>query len=189
MKFKVSLTIITFTITYQVFSFGWSDWESTTPGGNRGDNYSGKNIALYINNEMIDGIQKQYFYKNHIIGQIGQDQNEINAYFIVDENQSLIIQFEDKRNWESEIVNRSLAPIVWTRWFTSDWYALDDWNILMLPFFLIVILPIKVLYLYALITAIKKEKITFFKPYTTISTIITLILVFALLLEIYPQSI
>lgn len=186
---KASLTCLILSFSFQVFSFGWSDWESTTPGGNIGDNYSGSKIALHINNETIHDVHRLYFYKNHIIGEIAENPDKVNAYFIVDEKQNSIFLYENKTKWTREITNRSLTPKVWTRWYTSDWYLLDDWNIMMFPFYLIVILPLKVLYLTAILRVIKREKFRFFKPYTTISTTIAVVLILVIWLEIYPQSI
>lgn len=185
---KAYLTIIILAITFNTFSLGWSDWNSVTPGGNTGNNYSGNNIELNINGKTFDGVQRLYFYKNHIIGELGEDVDNIDEYFIVDENQNVVYRFKDKTKWESEIKEKSLSPSFWTRWYTTDWYEFDDWGPLFL-FYFIILIPLIGLYFYILLKAIQKERFKFFKPYTTISTIITVLILLELLLEIYPQSI
>lgn len=185
---KIILVLFLIVQPLKVEGLGFSDWKSTTPGGNTGNNFGGYNIEFFIQGKHIDSVQQFYFYKNHILGIQGVNKLDITGYFIIDEWNNKIYKYKNENIWKSQIQKKSLNPVIWTRWYTSNWFELDDWKILFL-FGFFVSIPLLVLYIFFLIKAIKIERFKFFKPYTTSWSVITFLIFLEVILNLYPQSI
>jgi hypothetical protein len=172
------LFIITF-VNYISASF--SEWSQTTKYGNRFNNFNGLEIVTK-NNESIS-IAKFYFYKNHIIAKIENSNNFVD----IDEISGKIIFFEKNSSY---LKKHKLIPKYWTRWFDENWddYPKKGFLIKYLIYFIFTI-PFTIFWIFTLYKAIKNEKFKYFKIYTTLWTIMSLIVFTDIILDKFPSSI
>ncbi len=169
---------------------GLADWGCTTPGGNEISNYRG-GIALYLKTGWtIEGLNKWYFYKSHIICV-----NNENKLFIVDERTGVVDSSDagyilSNRNSSVELLKQKhLEPKIWTRWYDSDWETSLVSNF---PLFLIfgfyIAIPLLILYFWLWYKAIR-QKLSINKAYPRVVYIITGLVLINYLFDVFPQSI
>lgn len=115
------LTLFTFFMTASTFSMGLGDWQNPTPGHNTMED-PGNGITLRISKTNIEifPIEEWYFYKDYIIGKTNKN------FFIVNENNGNVLQFESDKEWTNFINHNDLKPLIWTRWYSDNWVDNDS---------------------------------------------------------------
>lgn len=166
---------------FAVSAIGISDWTEKTPCGNEINNFGRKTLYLK-NNQQVDDLLKWYFYKDYVVGIILDpiDKDLKTSYFIVNEKTYDILRFDSKTEWQQSLRANNLIPKLWTRWYQTDWIFFSD------NFYFLI--PVIVLILFLVYKAVRKKRFKLFKPYTTISAVMFLFMVFYWLLDCFPQS-
>lgn len=185
----VSTTLPTYAIV------GLTDWQNTTPGGNKINNFTKMGNALVIvEGADLEGIDDWYFYKDYVIGHLisKYQKDSTMAFFAVNESSKKINTFSSEASWNAFLTEQQLQPKIWTRWYNTDWTFLDDvlmfltLGIFMTPFFVI---PLLFLWAFILYKAIIKERLNRRMPFTIALFLITCMFVLVKLLDYFPQSI
>ncbi len=89
-----------------VWAIGWSDWSSTTPGGNTIDNFSRSRRTLFLrDNNFIDNLAEWYFYRGYIAGKIERGQ-----FFIAHESTGRYHIYTQESIWHRELQIVDLVP-------------------------------------------------------------------------------
>ena len=173
-------------IPFSLSAIGVSDWMEKTPQGNEINNING--ISLYLKNQQqVNNLWKSYFYKDHVVGMTTDpaDSKMRVSYFIVNEKTLEIKKFDAVEKWQTDLKLNDLEPKFWTRWYFGDWTFFND-DVFFLG--IVLIIPFAI-FLFMLYKSIKKEKFKLFKPYTSISVLLFLLMLFYWLSDQFPQSI
>lgn len=183
LTFKLVGTFILLTMAFNSYAgIGLSDWVCKTPYGNEIQNNGG--IFLYLKDgRTIEGLNRWYFYKGYIIGK--KDSSEY--YFAVNEKTAAIFTFPSEQEWDRFIETRNLRPSFWRRWYEKDWEYFDDILFISLVFFYVSV-PLLILFFWIVYKSIKREKMSFKKPFTIALAIIVSFILANFLLEQFPQS-
>jgi hypothetical protein len=123
---------------------GGTHWTQNTPAGNIIGAQNTDIVTLSLIDDDLDcrtehtyeinGLNKWYFFKNHIIGRldsgytINRRQNckdyitegKNAGYFIVSETTRQFEIFSTESSWKNAISLQNIKPIIWTRWFEFD---------------------------------------------------------------------
>ncbi|MDX1447298.1 hypothetical protein, partial [Lishizhenia sp.] len=174
-------------VPLQLFAMGFSDWEQETPYGNKINNFT-EGCTLYLRGKtFVEHIKNWYFYKGHTIGEITQT-DQPKGYFAADEINNVVIYFDDENDWKNYIEKEDLSPKLVTRWHKGDWKVFDTILLLSLFYFFFTI-PLLILFVVAVVRAIRKEKFKLSEPYTLSVLFIVGFIVLRLVLDAFPQSI
>ena len=173
--FRSILLLIIFSTVfgYQVQAIAWTDWSAETPVGNIiSDNWGPKTLIVQ-DSFIVSGLQKWYFYDDCIIGTFKPNYKENNKlYFIYNERSNKLDTFNLESSWISAINQKELRPLLWTRWYVSDWHSISLLDIMMWIILVVVLIPVlKVLYRNGLIKK-RKSIVLFFIGITVITILI-----------------
>lgn len=104
---KLIGTLLFLTFTFNSYAgIGLGDWTCKTPSGNEINNFG--DLSLYLKNgQVLKGLNKWYFYKDNLIGQLNN-----NTYFVLNENTFTIDSFHTKQGWDRFIERHNLKPSV-----------------------------------------------------------------------------
>lgn len=130
MKSLRSIVLLSFLISFAFDGKAaeFASWEHKTPSGNiiRNEKSSGYSIVIKCKESYagthgfaLKNLSKWYFHKNFIIGSNNERANK--SYFIFDENECKSLLFKDKSAFERQLKKKQLEPIIWTRWYATDW--------------------------------------------------------------------
>ncbi|MCB9261075.1 MAG: hypothetical protein H6607_01700 [Flavobacteriales bacterium] len=168
---------------------GVTDWAAKTPWGNEINNFS--NTTLYLRNGVeLTGLAEWYFYKNHIVGRLGNKNHygDTTGYFVVNEITNSIDTFQTKRDWEVLVTQTKLKPRYWTRWHNKSWKVLNGRVLFALYYSFPTFIFVLVLLIFFIRKAWVKEKFQWKKPFTAMLLIMLIGLLSMLLLGSFPQS-
>ncbi len=176
--------VLSFVIIANVsFGFGMSDWVQKTPGGHQMfDVGSGTQLQISSSSETLENINRWYFYKNHVVGELS------NGFFILDESSGKLTNFSSDKEWLNETDVRGLKPLLWTRWYNDNWVDFE-WLLILAMLGWIIWIPLALFFLYMIYRAVIKEKFNYRKPFTRVVTITVLLLGTMILLDLFPSSI
>jgi len=209
-KISIFLFIVIIPLTMRA-SFEGDTWIRTTLGGNNfhhercchGNNRSysyniscsNKNKDTTIikdkNGYIIQNLTKWYFYKKHIIGEyypIKYNKRKL-KYFIFDECSCKLREIETKQEFEDLLQKEKLKPLI-TRSYRESWGMLirGDDTIADFLFFLIIKLPLLIIFLIVSVVTLVKNKMDFKLLKVKFFTIMSIILLIRCLLDLYPNS-
>lgn len=190
LRIKLTIILLMFSkVSYGIV--GLTDWSDITPGGNQINNFVGQSLYLK-DGRQIDFVCEWYFYKGCIIGRQREacfKEASILGYFVVNETTLDVHSFISESDWDIYREKNDLKPIIWTRWYESDWTFFNDDFFLFYFFFFFISIPLTISFLNKLWKAIGKEKFNFRKPNTIIVSCILGLIFITWLLEQFPQSI
>lgn len=137
---------------------------------------------------IVTNLKRWYFYKNHIIGQLTEKDEQ--KYFIFNELNSDFFLFSSHREFKKKINELNLNPKLWSRWYSSNWGIIvssrdfgDSLD------FIFVTLPILILTLLIIIAGMVWTKFNLKHIFNKISLVILALIIGRILLDVLPQSI
>jgi len=199
--FKIFIILVVFIGTPK---FGkcsdYASWWQKTPYNNEicyeniNDNYtigikcekSNDNVNEF--GHVISDITKWYFYRKYIIGEFIKE--EKTNFFIFDELKCIKQTFDSKSEFEIQLKKLKLKPILWTRWYNSNWgVILTNGNIADSFISVFIILPIILITTIVFLVRLIRSKFNFKNIYNKIILVIIGIFILRIILDIYPNSI
>ncbi len=197
-KYFVVIIIIFFSL--DIYSSEYGSWWQQTPGGNtmaREKSNSGYIIGIECNNvtvysdqngHIITGLKKWFFYKNHIVGFLQKSGQE--NYFIFSEVDCRIDLFDSQDLFYKELKSNKLMPFIWTRWHTKNYGLIitDSKNIGDHLFFVIIQMPLLIVFLLYFIIVLVKTKFNINRRLNKFNIVIIGCLFFRILLDLFPNS-
>ena len=167
---------------------GLTDWEATTPYGNKINNYG--SVSLFLSDSIVENLTKWYFYKGYIIGLYNEvnQENFAAAYFIVNEQTLEINRYPDLNHWKLKLEQDKLVPFFYTRWYYTDWTFYDDQLLIFLIFGFFISIPLVILFILLMLRAIRIEKLNLKKPCTQVVIIISVFIFLHWISEAFPGS-
>ena len=187
---RICFAFLTFLVCFNSYArIGLADWEAITPLGHKINNFG--SVSLFLSDSTIEDLNKWFFYKGYVIGtyQIGNNQTGTEAYFTANEKNQEVKRFTDQGIWQRELEKNNLVPLLWTRWYKSDWTFYDDQLILFLVFEFFISIPLIIGYFVLVTRAIKKERLDHRKPYTRTVLLISGLILLHWISEVFPGSI
>lgn len=190
---RLLLSIILLVVCCHVYGMGFSDWREVTPNGTVFDDPGGYFTITLANGEIYPNRpDRWYFYHDHIIGHMTEKTvstgTRTTTYFIIDEIEGEIREFQDKLSWQQVLTRESLQPWIWTRW---HW---DNWNHMKIVVFWLIFgfpltIPLIGFNIYWIYKAFKSKRDYGIRRWTVRAAIFPLILLMIYGLSNYPGSI
>lgn len=172
----------------------WSQWWHETPYGNEISNQHYNNIHrnLFIckktGKDRLHFLQRWYFYKGCVIGYL--EQGQPNAFFIIDERTCALDTFKTRETFDIALEDRNLKPLLWTRWYATNWgFYLRGTDTGLFFFFIILIRFWWITPLLLLILGVATWKYRRERLFWCLVLSIVTIMCIPLLFDLIPQSI
>lgn len=181
MKYLVSILLLL--ISLKVAGFGLGDWQHETPGGSfMGDPGSGTQLTICKTGQELFGIERWYFYKGFIVGEMGEQ------FFILDEATGENTIFDNNEKWISKIQSSGLEPVLWTRWYIDNWVDSDS-LVIWYYFGFFFSIPLTLFLLYAICRVVLIERFRKASFYASFTLIVVIFVGITLFYDQYPSSI
>ena len=141
----------------------------------------------YEYGHIISDLAKWYFYKNQIIGEYKSEENI--AYFIFDELTCKKQTFDLKSEFQNKLKELNLNPMIWTRWYKSNWGMIFTNGGFGEAFMFIYFkLPILIITTIIFLIGLIKTKFNLKHKFNKFTFTIMGVIVGRILLDIFPNS-